>query len=188
MYKGDHTKGEIEIIEENMVYQNKFCKFFDDKVKFPSGANGTFLRLAVGDNYSVAVLPVTKDGKMVFIKTFRHSARGWGYEVPKGYGSQHESPESCAKRELIEETGLTSDNFIYLGYYYETPSTLQFGLHCFVALDCIKVSDVQLEESEAISGAIMVNSFKDLPKSDYKDAISELIVGKYFLNKNGIDI
>ncbi len=179
MYKGDYKKGEIEIVEECKVYENKFCEFFNDKVKFPSGVDGNFLRLAMKGKYSVAVLPVTKDGQMIFIKTFRHSARGWGYEVPKGYGSETESPEICAKRELVEETGLTSDKLIYLGLYHESPSTMQYGLHCFVALDCEKTDDTQIEDTEAIKGAIAVKDIKDLPSADYKDAITEMIVAKY---------
>lgn len=183
MYKGDHNKGEIEIVKENKVFENRFCEFFDDKVKFPSGADGTFLRLAMKGKYSVAILPVTEKGEMLFVKTFRHSARGWGYEVPKGYGSETEAPEVCAKRELKEETGMTSNNLIYLGLYHESPSTLQYGLHCFLALDCKKTAEQNLEESEVIDGFVAVKSFEDLPKSDYKDAITELMVAKYYLNK-----
>ena len=188
MYKGDHTKGEVEIIEEDKVFENRFCEFFNDKVKFPSGANGTFLRLAMRGKYSVAVLPITKEGEMIFLKNFRHSARGWGYEVPKGYGSETETPEACARRELMEETGLTSNNLIYLGYFHECPSTLQYGLHCFIALDCEKIDNTNLEETEAIAGMISVKSIKDLPPSDYKDAMSDMMVSKYILYKTNNDI
>ena len=183
MYKGDSLKGEIEIIEENRVFENRFCEFFDDKVKFPSGVKGNYLRLKMKGNYSVAILPITKNGEMVFVKTFRHSARGWGYEVPKGYGSENEIPEDCAKRELLEETGLKSNNLVYLGYYHESPSTIQNGLHCFIALDCEKTSEVELEDSEVIDGMIKIKTFEDMPKTDYKDALSELMVCRYFLKK-----
>ena len=188
MYKGDSSKGEIEIIKENKVFENKFCEFFDDDVKFPSGAKGNYLRLKMKGNYSVAILPITKDGEMVFVKTFRHSARGWGYEVPKGYGTEDELPEICARRELLEETGLRSDNLIYLGYYYESPSTIQNGLHCFVAVDCEQQSAIELEESEVIGGMIKIKSFKDMPSTDFNDALTEMIVCKYFINKNNAKI
>lgn len=184
MYKGDHNKGEIELVKQVKVYENKFCEFFDDNVIFPSGAKGNFLRLSMRGKYSVAVLPITKDGKMLFIKTFRHAARGWGFEVPKGYGSETETPLDCAKRELKEETGLTAGKFIDLGLYHESPSTMQYGLHCFIALDCEKKDDINLEESEAIDGCIKVKSIQDLPSADYKDAISEMMVYKYLLLKS----
>lgn len=188
MYKGDSSKGEIEIIEENKVFENRFCEFFDDKVKFPSGVSGSYLRLAMKGKYSVAVLPITTEGEMVFIKAFRHSARGWGYEVPKGYGSENELPEVCAKRELLEETGLTTNKLIYLGYYHESPSTIQNGLHCYIALDCKKSADVELEESEVIDGMIKIKSFEDMPKTDYNDALTEMMIYKYFINKNNVKI
>lgn len=187
MKKGDHNSGEIEIVEENKVYENRFCEFFDDDVIFPSGAKGKFLRLKMkGGGYSVAVLPITKDGKMAFIKTFRHSARGWGFEVPKGYGSDNEYPIDCAKRELKEETGLISSKLIDLGVFHESPSTVQYGLHCFIALDCEKEDDINLEESEVIDGYVTVKELKDLPSADYKDAITEMMVYKYMIEKNSL--
>ena len=118
---------------------------------------------------------------MIFIKTFRHAARSWGYEVPKGYCNEKEPPIESAKRELKEETGLMSDNFEYLGLYHESPSTIQYGLHCFIARDCKKVTDLKLEESEAISGTIAIKTFEKLPNADYKDAITEMLISQYFL-------
>ena len=179
MYKGKHKQGEIELVKQVKVYENKFCEFFDDDVKFPDGGLGKFLRLKMKGNYSVAILPITKQGEMVFIKTFRHSARGWGFEVPKGYGATGEKPLDCAKRELLEETGLSSKKFTYLGMYHESPSTMQCGLHCFVAQDCKKTSSTKLENTEVIKESIIVNSIDELPSADYKDAITEMMVYKY---------
>lgn len=183
MYKGDSKKGEIELTKEVKVFENRFCEFFNDEVLFPSGARGNFLRLAMRGKFSVAVLPITKDGEMVFIKTFRHSARGWGYEVPKGYGAENQDHIECALKELKEETGYISSNLIDIGTYHEAPSTLMYGLHCYIALDCEKVSDLDLEESEVISGTIKVSSLDDLPKADFKDAITEMLVAKYLTMK-----
>lgn len=187
LYKGDHTKGEIELINDDhskdIVFENRFCKLYNDEVQFPSGAKGRFLRLAMTGKGSVAILPITEDGEMVFIKTFRNSARGWGYEVPKGYCDENEKPIVSAIRELREETGLVSDDLEYVGLYHESPSTLQYGLHCFVARNCKKVDNLKLEESEAIDGVVKVKAFKDLPKSDYNDSITEMLVYKYALSK-----
>ena len=186
MYKGDHKKGEIEITKEVKVYENRFCEFYDDEVVFPNGKEGKYLRLAMKGKYSVAILPITKNGEMVFIKTFRHSARGWGYEVPKGYGEEKEEPINCAVRELSEETGLRAKEFVYLGLYHESPSSVQYGLHCFLALDCEKKDNVKLEYSETIKGTILVKSLQELQDYDYKDAITEMMVNKYIVTKNKI--
>lgn len=181
MYKGNHQKGEIEITSELKVYENRFCEFFNDECIFPSGAQGNYLRLKMKGGYSVAVLPITRDGEMVFIKTFRHSARGWGYEVPKGYGSEAELPIECAIRELKEETGLVSSNLEYVGLYHESPATIQYGLHCFIATDCERVDNMHLEDYEAIDKTITIKDFTDIEKLDYNDAITEMLVCKYLL-------
>ena len=187
LFKGNHKAGEIELIKENqeddIVYSNKFCKLYNDEVLFPSGVKGKFLRLAMEGKGSVAILPITEDGKMIFIKTFRHSARGWGYEVPKGYCNENEPPIESAKRELLEETGLISNDIEYVGLYHESPSTLQYGLHCFVARNCKKIRDLNIEDAEAIAGTISVNSFEDLPKADYNDMLTELLVSKHILHE-----
>ena len=64
------------------------------------------------------------------------------------------------KRELKEETGLSSSNYIYLGLYHESPSSVQNGLHCFIATDCEKKDNVQLEEYETIEGCIYTQAFQ----------------------------
>ena len=183
MYKGNYKNGEIEIINEKKVYENKFCEFFDDACMFPSGLSGNYLRLKMKGEYSVAVLPITKNGEMVFTKNFRHSARGWGYEIPKGYGSESEKPIECAIRELKEETGLTSSNFTYVGLYHESLSTLQNGLHCFIAKNCEKKDDIELEDYETIECCVYVNSLDELPKLNYNDTLTEMLVYKYLFNK-----
>ena len=62
-YKGDHAKGEIELVNKDqskdIVYQNRFCKLYNDEVIFPSGTHGKFLRLAMAGEGSVAILPIT---------------------------------------------------------------------------------------------------------------------------------
>lgn len=183
MYKGDIKKGEIEIKKELKVFENKYCSFYNDEVKFPSGIDGNFLRLEMKGGYSVAILPVTKSGEFVLIKPFRHSARGWGYEVPKGYGDEGESHLECVKRELLEETGLVSNNYIDLGVFHESPSTIMYGIHCFAALDCEKTNYKHKEDTEVINGTISVKSLEELPNADYKDAITEMLVDKYYLYK-----
>jgi len=182
MYKGDHTKGEIELTKECKVFENRFCNFYNDEVLFAGNKPGTFLRLEMKGGHSVAILPITADGKMVFIKTFRHAVRGWGYEVPKGYGSEKESPLESAKRELLEETGMVADKLVHVGLYFECPSTLQNGLNCFIAYNCRKIDSQHLEYSEAISKVVEVDKIEDLPDSAYKDAVTELLVCKYQKN------
>ena len=112
VYKGDYRKGEIEIIEPQVVFQNKYLEIYDDRVRFPSGYEGTYVRINTSTNKSVGILPITKEGKMLVIKNFRHAMRGWGYEIPKGGIEPDEKTIEAASRELMEETGYTAEKFV----------------------------------------------------------------------------
>ena len=78
---------------------------------------------------------------------------------------------------------MTSSDFHYVGLYHESPSTLQNGLHCFIAINCEKNADVELEDYETIEGCAYVNLLDELPKLDYNDALTEMLVYKYLFDK-----
>lgn len=105
MYKGDHQKGEIEIVQERPVYQNDFATFYDDEVCFPAGKKGRYIRLAWKAPYGVAIFAKDQAGRVLLVRNFRHETRSWHWEIPKGFGIEGMSPEECALKELQEETG-----------------------------------------------------------------------------------
>lgn len=186
-YKGDWEKGEIEILEPISIFKNKFIEIYNDKVKFPSGYEGTYIRVAAPINESVAILPVTKDGKIVLIKTFRHGTRSWGYEVPKGGICEKEEAIHAAERELREETGAESDNYLYVGEYSDSPAIYSNFLKCFIAFDCEITKENSIEDSEAIESILITDpaEFLNLEASiGFKDALTEMMIYKYLFLVN----
>ena len=179
MYLGNVKKGEIELTKENLIYENKYCKFYNDNVVFPSGVSGNYIRFLYNKPFSVAVLAMTTDNKIVLIKTFRHAQRGWGLEIPKGFGEIGEQPIETAKRELLEETGMEYGKIEFVGKYQESPGLIQGGLYCFLATDCKKISNMKLDEEETIEKVIYATSISSLEGYDYKDAITEMLMLKY---------
>ncbi|MCS7215346.1 MAG: NUDIX hydrolase [Thermodesulfovibrio sp.] len=65
-------------------------------------------------NGIVIVIPITRDREFVFIRQFRPIIGGYVIEFPAGLNDKKESLIEVAKRELIEETGYTSDEFVFL--------------------------------------------------------------------------
>src|SRR5262245_29255088 len=80
---------------------------------------------------AVVVVPVLDDGRVVLIRNFRLSVRGWIYECCAGTierarnadGSfgKGEEPAACAARELVEETGYKAGKIEALGSFFTTP-------------------------------------------------------------------
>jgi len=62
----------------------------------------------------VVVIPVTQKNEIIFIRQFRPILGGYVVEFPAGLNDRSESLVEVAKRELIEETGLFSDEIVFL--------------------------------------------------------------------------
>ena len=56
-----------------------------------------------------------------------------------------------AKRELLEETGYSSDDWVYFGPMWESTSKLTNHMHLFLARDCVKVAKQHLDENEHLT-------------------------------------
>jgi 8-oxo-dGDP phosphatase len=58
---------------------------------------------------AVAVAAVDDDGRLLLIRQYRHPVRAYMWEIPAGLLDQEgEPPELCARRELLEEAGVTA--------------------------------------------------------------------------------
>lgn len=60
-----------------------------------------------------------------------------------------ESPIKAAKRELLEESGMASDNW-HLLRVFDPVSKIDWRVHLFSAADCRKVSEQNLDNGERI--------------------------------------
>jgi len=64
----------------------------------------------------VSVFAMTPDGRIPLVRQYRSALEKYTLELPGGLRDGDESPESCAMRELYEETGLkVSDAPVALG-------------------------------------------------------------------------
>jgi 8-oxo-dGTP pyrophosphatase MutT (NUDIX family) len=146
-YKGDHKKGEIEIKKENLVFENKFARLYNDDVIFPEGSLGKYLRFEWTQKYGVMIFPKNKNGEILLIKNFRHEKRGWSWEIPKGFGEEGMEPLDCAKKELLEETGYTSNDWRLFKEIKDMSSTV----YIYEAILNDELNSQCIEAGEAIS-------------------------------------
>lgn len=163
IYRGSHETGEIEIVKQDIVFRNKFAKIYNDKVIFPNGSNGKYLRLLWKIPVGAVILPIMPGNKIVLLRTFRHAIRAWSLEIPRGFGDQGESPAETAARELNEETGLTISKLFELGAVTPDSGILGARVPLFIARIAEKEEKhLHKVKNEAIKGIAVLEYSKVL--------------------------
>ncbi len=96
------------------VFDGKLIKV--DVEQWPSGE-----REVVKHPGACAVVAITPEGEVLLVKQFREAVRRELLEIPAGIIEEGESPEDCAGRELLEETGYRATKLERLGTIYTSP-------------------------------------------------------------------
>lgn len=119
-------------IEKNTVYEGVIVNVRRDKAELVNGK--VVGREVVEHPGGVTVIPVEPDGTVWCVRQFRYPFGREMLEVPAGKLERGEDPFDCAVRELSEETGLTADEFVYLGPCCTSPGFSTEVLHIYLAL------------------------------------------------------
>jgi ADP-ribose pyrophosphatase len=118
-------------------------------VELPSGTKDY---VVVHPGGAVAILPVDGD-EVVLIRQYRAAIDAWILEAPAGTLEEGEAPEACAARELIEETGLSASELVYLGAVYTTPGFSDEVIHLYLGRGLSPCTDFDKDEDEQIEVA-----------------------------------
>ena len=73
------------------------------------------------------------------------------YFLPGGKIEVNESPVECIKRELMEETGYSSDNVFIIDEVYTSPGIDNSKTYIAIASNCIKAGEEQKIGNEIVS-------------------------------------
>jgi ADP-ribose pyrophosphatase len=120
-----------------------------DRCELPNGQiiEGTVLECGTW----VTILALTEKQEVVLIHQYRHGAQKVIVELPGGVmDKEDENPSAAARRELLEETGYTSDRIVQVGCVSPNPANHTNLIYSFLALDAKKVSGQRLDETEEI--------------------------------------
>lgn len=123
-------------ISGKRVYSGKVVSVDLDRVEFPDGSVGELEMFRhPGASAIVPFLsdPSGDDPQLLLIRQYRYAADGYLLEVPAGRLEDGESPETCAIRELAEETGCSAESVEFMTTFYPTPGFCDEKIHLFMA-------------------------------------------------------
>ena len=109
----------------------------------------------------VNVIPLTPQKEVVLIRQYRHGIRESTLEIPGGIVEESDTPETAARRELIEETGYSESEMQLLGSVHPNPAFLTNRCYTFVAKNVSCVKQQEQDEKEDIE--VLVRPLEQIP-------------------------
>lgn len=143
-----------KILDSRYLYKTKGVALRIDQCEINNG--NIFEPYVLECGTWVNVVALTKEREVILEKQYRHGAGQVMLEIPAGImDEEDESPLQAAQRELLEETGYTSERFIEVGKVYPNPATHNNMTYSFLALDVEKVGQQSLDETEEIEVSLV---------------------------------
>lgn len=146
---------EWKVLESTYLFNDSpWLKIRKDKCLTPGGKTIPSFYVNEYPDWANAFC-LTKDGKAVMVKQYRHGIRQESIELPGGVMEEGESVEEGIRRELMEETGYQFDKLEFLGNISANPSTTNNLMHMYLATGGEKIAEQSLDEGEEVDVLLM---------------------------------
>lgn len=131
--------------------------------------------------------PNAQDPFVLLLRQYRYAADGVIWEIPAGVLEPGETPQTCAARELGEETGATAEHIEHLTTIYTTPGFTDERIHLFLATG-IRVGETDHQDDEFIDVETrplsdVLRMIRDGEIVDAKSIVALLYVAGFTLNR-----
>ena len=119
-------------LRSERLLETPYFALRSDRLRLPGGA--------VKDPYYVVerpdaaiIFPLTGEGEVVLVRQYRPPLERMELGLPAGLVEEGEKPEAAARRELLEETGYSGDQWEPLGSLASSPSLKDNWAYLFLA-------------------------------------------------------
>ncbi len=152
-----YKKVKGEFIKKEVLYQGNFLEILEETYKLPNNKIVEKEKVVKNNGKNaVIIIPVRVGRKYCndkrFILTVQNRVNDKiTVEFPSGYIEDGEEVFDAAKRELLEETGYTSDNFFILDEALTSPGIDNSTTYIVVANNCVKNGDIKNDGEELVT-------------------------------------
>ena len=155
-----------KFLSSKRIYDGRILNVRVDNVSLPNGHTTT--REVIEHCGAAAVVALDDKNRVLMVRQFRYPMAQELLELPAGKMDPGETPEQCARRELMEETGCGCKTIEYLGPIYPAAAYLTEVVHLFFTDTLTGGGEQHLDEDEFLS----------VERIDVGDAISLAADGK----------
>lgn len=153
-------------LTSKVVYDNPWMTVVEDRVVNPGGGENDYGHIKF-KNRAIGIVPLDDDGNTWLVGQDRYTLGQYSWEIPMGGGPLDEEPLAAAKRELLEETGLSASKWQEIMFVHTTNSITDEEGYIFVARN--------LEEGEPDSDETEDLRIRKLP---FEEALAMVYSGE----------
>lgn len=135
-------------VESRKIYENNWIGLTEHQVINPSGGPGIYGEVHF-KNLAIGILPLDENRNTWLVGQYRFPLNAYSWEIPEGGGPLGLPPLDSAKRELLEETGLTAANWTELQRMHLSNSVSNELAIIYIATD-LTIGIAEPEETEEL--------------------------------------
>ncbi len=130
-----------KILTSDVVFERlPWLRVLSEDVELPDGQEVEgYLKIEAPD--FVMTVPVNHKREIGLIRSYKHGLKDIDLQPPAGFIDVHEAPLDAAKRELLEEMGCTSQDWLSLGTYSISGNQGIGRASFFLAQQCDLIAD-----------------------------------------------
>ena len=140
-------KAETQLSSEK-IYDGVILHVRKDKVLLQNGKEA--VREVLDHNGAAAVVAFDDEGKLLMVKQYRYPMGEYLLEIPAGKIDEGETPEQCAARELVEETGFRAGKLTSLGVMYPAAAYTREAVYIYYG-EQLTAEKQNLDEDEFLT-------------------------------------
>lgn len=138
----------FELLHSETLLKGRAFAIRRDWMKTPDGRETKFDIIEHGG--SVVIVPLDSDGRLLFVRQYRHATGRDLLELPAGTLNEGEDPDVCAAREIREETGFAAGRLERLGEFFLAPGYSTEFMVVYLATD-LKHDPLEADADEFLS-------------------------------------
>lgn len=173
--------------DERVEYTTNIFKVLKRDMRIESENHAATFSIVDAPDW-INVIALTPEKKIVLVEQYRYGTEVPTLELPGGVCDPGELPLESSKRELLEETGYSSNKWISLGKVSSNPAMMTNYTHTYLAKNCIKTAEQKLDGNERINVHVLpLKEFLNLVKTGEVDHSLVVAAIAKFLLIEGLD-